>query len=377
MATKRTTKKKATKRPARKNVGAPTMFGTAAVARAKKVVPLARVKEKETGKLGTVTGLSKGWLRVKWDSNNKTALVKPSVVRVVNGGGKKNPAADMIASALIGETVHKAFKKNGRQKPVQRKGAKPQRPKVNAVKRSVSPVVAGGKAAKKKRVVVRAKVIKKLVINSSARFAAASTRSLEYRLKSLELDIAIPTGIPTAELRQMKRDVAAIKAELLQRKTAKKKNPAPRANSRAAEKFASFHGRPATKTASADVSARAKSAGTMYPIGKLISVKIKGVGEVKGAPGSLLLADTKDRLWISGKIGKAKPGAKAGALEVVGAIEHVVYCAKKDHIAAGWQHYIHKLGEDTGAKPTLYIDPQGFGVIKGGEYSISDRGIIN
>jgi len=149
----------------------------------------------------------------------------------------------------------------------------------------------------------------------------------------------------------------------------------PKVSRAAINKFEEFQGRGHSNITMDEVSSLAGKR-KLYAIGPLKELKIKGVGVRKGARGSKLLADTKGKLWISEKIGTARPGSTG--LVKIGEVEHVVYHARKPHVEADkWQDFIHHLGEETGHLPTLYIDPQGFGVLKGGRYTIEDRGIVN
>lgn len=378
-----------------------SLFGPAAVKAAKPVVKLARVKEKETGELGTVTGLARGYLKIKWDDRAKPALARPSTVRVVNHGRGckknpckcfKNPLGDILAESLIGETVKRTLK-NGR-KAVSRKGAKAQRrAKRNGPYYSHGYLVIwslmDGKAASEKYFKAKANALSfaRTTAQRLAKFPLWHVRVRDMVTGKIVREWKFkknPSKRRTVIKAAVIKKVVVNKAGVRGRVSGVRGNPKPKIQNlkpgakpsrAAAAKFAEFQGRPG-KPGSADVSPLAKGA-KLYAIGKLVEIKLKGLTVGKPPRASQLLADTRGRMWISEKIGKPQPGLKAGQLTEVGKIQYVVYRARKVHIIPHMENYIHRLGEETGAQPTLYLDPQGFGVIKGGAYTMTPEGIRN
>lgn len=66
------------------------MFGPDAVAKAKRVTKIRRVRDKNTGQLGEITGSApQGWVKVKWDNRDKPTLIKRSEIALARG--KRNP----------------------------------------------------------------------------------------------------------------------------------------------------------------------------------------------------------------------------------------------------------------------------------------------
>lgn len=102
---------------------------------------------------------------------------------------------------------------------------------------------------------------------------------------------------------------------------------------------------------------------------------------------SLLSADLKKGLWVSGKdsvidatslrgLGIRKP--HKNGLEIIGDLQQINYITAKSHIENGETvQFYHKLGEANGRRPKLAVDHDGFPIILGGEYDIWDVGIVN
>lgn len=156
---------------------------------------------------------------------------------------------------------------------------------------------------------------------------------------------------------------------------AKKRNP--KASLPKRRTFEMFQGRPATTAKAMPVSRHAPA--RLDQLGDLIEIKLNS-GKVLDLSGkNLKLCAAAGKLWIAGgKFAKANPAAKANEINPIDAIDHVVYGTYKPHHGDHkYTHYIHRLGEESGLMPTLCVDREGFPVIRGGNYKIEARGIVD
>ena len=156
---------------------------------------------------------------------------------------------------------------------------------------------------------------------------------------------------------------------------AKKRNP--KASLPKRRTFEMFQGRPATTAKAMPVSRHAPA--RLDQLGDLIEIKLNS-GKVLDLSGKdLKLCAAAGKLWIAGgKFAKANPAAKANEINLIDAIDHVVYGTYKPHHGDHkYTHYIHRLGEESGLMPTLCVDREGFPVIRGGNYKIEARGIVD
>jgi hypothetical protein len=111
-------------------------------------------------------------------------------------------------------------------------------------------------------------------------------------------------------------------------------------------------------------------------IGKLKEMTVTGYPKpLKFSGAARLVADSSKRLHVTGvRIkNKTNPGQPANC----GPIESIVYYSDKPHIDKRKQEYIHNFGDEGGKRPHLYIDAEGYPVIRGGSYEIKSPGIIN
>lgn len=157
-------------------------------------------------------------------------------------------------------------------------------------------------------------------------------------------------------------------------KAAKRKNPKTTARRRTYEMF---QGRKAENMIAMPVSSHAPS--RLDQLGDLIELKLNG-GQVLNFSGKKFkLCAAGGKLWIAGgKFAKSNPADKSNVLNPIAEIDHVVYGTFKPHHGdMNYTHYIHKLGEESGHKPVLAVDREGFPVIRGGRYKIEARGIVN
>jgi hypothetical protein len=172
------------------------------------------------------------------------------------------------------------------------------------------------------------------------------------------------------DIRERKQRRALNPKKVPKRNAAKTKLPRSRT-------FETFQGRPVTNATRRPVSRHAPA--KVAQLGDLIEIKLVGMTPIKLNPASTKLCAANGRLWIVGKrFAKASNAAKANEINPIGEIDHVVYRTHKPHHGdAPGTHYIHKLGEETGQRPLLCVDKEGFPVIRGGAYKIEARGIVN
>lgn len=232
--------------------------------------------------------------------------------------------------------------------------------------------------------------------NAHGRLAGYSKREVDWMVKRAKL----------ASRLRSKLNPAAIKKEmriaLKNPKSTRKPTPRPSGRSRIVKKavtrsakpkskirnpksvrpprsrtFESFNGRPVTNATPRPVSRHAPA--RLAQLGDLIEIKLVGGRTLKPNPSRYKLTAANGRLWIAGgKFAKANPKAAANEINPLGEIDHVVYRTHKPHHGdAPGTHYIHKLGEETGHRPLLCVDREGFPVIRGGKYKIEARGIVN
>lgn len=141
--------------------------------------------------------------------------------------------------------------------------------------------------------------------------------------------------------------------------------------------FEMFQGRKATTAKRLAVSRHAPA--KLDQLGDLIELKLYGQAPIKFNGKTAKLCASRGRLWIAGKrFAKPNPAAAANEINPVGEIDHVVYGTYKPHHGdMQYTHYIHKLGEESGTLPTLCVDREGYPVIRGGNYKIEARGIVD
>jgi hypothetical protein len=158
-------------------------------------------------------------------------------------------------------------------------------------------------------------------------------------------------------------------------KTKKRANPKTKVPHR--RTFKMFQGRAATTAKMLQVSRFAPA--RMDQLGDLIELKLIGAPAIKMNPRRYKLCAAGGKLWIAGgKFAKANPAEKPNVINPVGQVDHVVYGTRKPHHGdVKYTHYIHRLGEDNGRLPMLCVDREGFPIIRGGDYKIESRGIVN
>jgi hypothetical protein len=157
---------------------------------------------------------------------------------------------------------------------------------------------------------------------------------------------------------------------------AKKRNPdRPKIPRR--RTFEKFQGRPAENVRTLPVSKLCPD--RLDQLGDLIEIKLADGRVIRPNPQRFKLCAANGKLWIAG--GRfARPDAKTqpNVLNKIAEIDHVIYGTRKDHLGdRGYTQYIHHLGEESGVRPTLTVDKEGFPVIRGGRYKIDSRGIVD
>lgn len=115
--------------------------------------------------------------------------------------------------------------------------------------------------------------------------------------------------------------------------------------------------------------------GKLAKLGKLVSITTEE-GTIKPVHGlAVLLADTNGKLHI-GSLTNAP--LFNGPARSFGQVKRIEYDDSKPHL--GFKSPIiwhHKMGEETGHRPTLHADGKGGLVFRGGRYRLTSRGIEN
>ncbi|MBX3299767.1 MAG: hypothetical protein KF736_09930 [Acidobacteria bacterium] len=154
----------------------------------------------------------------------------------------------------------------------------------------------------------------------------------------------------------------------------RRRNPKPVPHRRT---FELFQGRPATTATPMPVTRFAPA--KLDQLGDLIEIKLADGRLFKFNGKSAKLCAARGKLWIAGRrFAQPNPSRPANAVDRIGEIDHVVYGTYKPHHGDhAYTHYIHRLGEETGHRPTLCVDRDGFPLVRGGRYKIEARGIVN
>lgn len=113
--------------------------------------------------------------------------------------------------------------------------------------------------------------------------------------------------------------------------------------------------------------------GKLAKLGKLVLIETEK-GTIKPVAGTAwLCADERERLHI----GSTSPNPLfGGAARSFGKVKKVEYESSKPHLGyKGPIIWFHHMGERGGTKPTLHADGKGGLVFKGGNYTLTERGI--
>lgn len=160
-----------------------------------------------------------------------------------------------------------------------------------------------------------------------------------------------------------------------------RRNPATAAAKKCTDHFYAFQGRFPGQTI--EVERPEDCPRHTWSVGKLLEVRLKGGTTLyfNGKRKTFYLAADKEnnQLWIlGGSIASKDASIKKGYSLPVGEITHLVYETHKAHLDnKPGQGYIHKLGDEGGARPTLGRDRHGKPIIVGGDYTIEPLGIAN
>lgn len=319
----------------------------------------------------------------------KNTLQKPRAKRNPDPVTTFAQLASGVASAL---QVNEMLKK---KKPARRKKRNPVAGKPSAVRKPSAKAnpksqIADrrSKANPKPRVTVPAKGdYYLLTIGSGDDIMAVYLRDgdrdgYSKRFKSL----AAAKAYATKNRLKLKANPVKLSAASGRRSAKAKANPTPKAKGQRSKvnpqrprsrTYEMFQGRKPTGVKRMQVSEHAPA--RVAQLGDLVEIKLVGQPPIKFNPGRVKLAAAHGKLWIVGKR-FARPDASQPATVVnpVGEIDHVVYGTRKPHHGDhAYTHYIHKLGEESGRRPLLCVDRLGFPVIRGGNYKIEARGIVD
>lgn len=207
---------------------------------------------------------------------------------------------------------------------------------------------------------------------TSAEFRSLNDKAHPYRIIVGGKDTG---GFSTlAKAREwVKRHEGTVKLTI-PKKAPARRNPKSTARRRT---FEMFQGRKVTTARPMLVSNHAPA--NLDALGDLVELKIAGGPTLKFNGKGTKLCAANGKLWIAGKrFAKANPSGKPNEINPIGEIDHVVYGTYKPHHGDhNYTHYIHKLGEESGKRPILCVDREGFPVIRGGNYKIEARGIVD
>lgn len=359
MATKKTTKKRATrnaaskKTPSAKQLAARAKFAAAAKARSKKAA--------------------------KKRAPNKTVIVKPKRVLVVNGKRTRRKYRNGYLDLVIRGTAEKTAQgwKVGRKTIPQGKGIAPLSSGYYLDKAT------GMIFAKRERNVAQGFFDASGVfhpIRSSADYdggTAGETGGKPRRTRSKKKRAATKKASATARHRaataSRKKTTSRLASRSLFRSTplkrTRKRNSAT-ASPKAKAIRKDFTGMESKKTTV--LNAPNGTPTNLAKLGKLVLIKTEN-GTIKPPKQGTtwLCADAKGKLHI------AFTHAYDGPLGNFGKVLQVEYEEKKPHLGYNKKTiFFHKLGEEDGRKPTLTADKEGLR-FRGGAYKITSRGIVN
>lgn len=406
-----------------------SFFDSESVARARPVERLQRVRDIHKGEKGTVVKKFKdGWVSIKLD-NGGHWLASPDVIERINPAGKNRV---VIVNGLFGAIRRVAQRRRSTRKATRAyrkeltlesklEGARKRR---QQAEQSVHARIA--RQDEKRENDRKRKEWAREEKRESARQAAEERKAAREQEREIAAHKKREAEIARRERESMRRNpptnaftklvdraavllrknndpetvkaqlektgerpqrvARAVRAAMSQRAAAPARNPAKRAarkqnsappkpTKKTLENFHEFQGREATHLLKVDASHMMPKASVN---GELVAIKLKGGKELRAPADSHLLADARKRLWISGKLGKPNFKLRKDDCTLEGDIEYIVYRTIKEHLGdKAPVSYIHHLGEDTGAHPRLYLDRNGYGVVRGGDYTQDWRGVIN
>lgn len=390
----------------------PSFFSGAATTSAKRVRSIRRpgqhrVRERDTGQTGEILEAKPGgFVKVQWDNRQRPTLIKRSEIRLYPG--LRNPAIN--GSSAYSKAVSLGF-------PYIRGDGKIARDQVTWLSRFTKTadgkgpaVYVGWQDVQRKWIVEKERAIRnpglmelsagmqaldylggKLgagkrrrnpsVCSTCGKAAGAPFRVYDERGKVINGCIDdFHTGYlvtPSESSRwhnrkEAKAHRASIKKHLATIGKRSRRNPSAR------EMSERFQGQ-ATGKAEEYYFSNSAPRLDMSRGGKLVFLKLKG--KTIRVPASIVAIDPKaEKLWLGTKLqtGMFKQRAKQGEKLDFGDVDEICYLTAKAHIGNGKTfEYHHKFGENGGRKPTLIIDYEGMPILKGGDYKIEARGIVN
>ncbi len=411
------------------------MFGREAVAQAKRVTRVRRVRDKESGQLGEIIGkAAQGFVKVKWQDRAKPTLIKRSEIALVRGNPHRSYHR-LSTDRVRAETgvlkkanleYARAVKLEAQGKPLQARAAA-ERAR-NLMKRArqggrysegpvgilPNPVYFATDVAERDAYLARLKTKgygSKRNPKHGSRDALGvwhaenpSGLTKQHWRGSSGNELAIydivnaagkkvatfyggKVGVNMAAKRyENDKDLIAAIERLIgakvrlfkyQHKGGASKAIARR-NPSTKEMSERFTGAASGKVAELKASDRAPA--NLARAGKLIFLKLADKKVQLRIPGAIVCIDPKtEKLWIAGnRAPLLTPKAKAGEVLDFGDVEKICYETAKAHIENGRvTEYVHSFGGNGGRKPRLQVDKDGMPILSGGEYKIRAEGIVN
>lgn len=367
----------------------PSMFGPKAIASAKRVTRVRRVRQKDTGELGEIIGSpGQGWLKVKWDNRQRPTLIKRSeIVSVRAANPRRTLEGKRVTHAVSGKHV--------------------------------STIVQRSRAAARLRAKGEALINRAYELRDTnekqSRLLYDQGMALVHRAHRAGDQSEGPVGTLPNPKRTTKKEVNeagtdytnAVKnwgennlvtqrafqkyyelKEKYERERGRDlhKTPHPsgtdwdksqRKNPSVTDLARTFQGK--ASGAVSQYKAANSAPSDLARIGKLVFLELRDVRRQIAAPGAMVAVDTNGKLWLTSKrapmfTNKAQPGS----YNDFGEIERICYLTAKTHIGDGkLTEYVHTFGEDGGALPRLLVDHEGMPILRGGDYKIRAEGIVN
>lgn len=200
--------------------------------------------------------------------------------------------------------------------------------------------------------------------NGKRIYGAAAQAVLKSRGKKANGSTKRATKRPVAKKRTGTKRVNA--RPLLKQTNRRRRNSA----SSTAEAYEQFQGRPSGSTI--DVMIPDTAPKDVYVLGMLTEIKTDR-DEISFDPGdAYLVADKNDNLYVGAT---RATNSAFEANEFIGEVKELSYVTTKDHLDGEEIEYVHKLGEEGGAKPALITNEKCQLEFIGGDYFITADGI--
>lgn len=369
----------------------PGLFGPEAVASAKRVTRVRRVRQKDTGELGEIVGSpGQGWLKVKWDNRQRPTLIRRSEIAAVRANGIISNFRQIRAhdNARIAEAERKGRLKgieemtqellsdpfyrkhpdlrraqlhylNTRRKALAKpiKIPKWKNPKGATIWMHTAKATPGGAKEEKARLSKHYfDAGKRIASEGNFRSATSAFRTL-FTQTPWRIDKRVGFTRGDAE----KAFMSGYRV----------KNPSVTDLAR------TFQGK--ANGAVSQYKAANSAPSDLARIGKLVFLKLRDVRKQIAAPGAMVAVDTRGKLWLTTtRAPMFSNKAKPGTVNDFGEIEKICYLTAKQHIGnSELTEYVHSFGEDGGKRPHLLVDHEGMPILRGGDYKIRAEGIVN